>query len=508
MVSTIDNDIILDIVAGKEFPEDRRVDEQSLRSALDASLRFTRELVDGIIPIVIADDCGEVIRINGLFSEKFGYNGTDVVGKKLEDLFISPRGGDRAIIIGGKEGARELETDIIKKDGTAAQVLLRCMNRQLYKDRFFVVCQIEDITSRKKTEFRLKELSRAVEQSPASVVITDVQGTIEYVNPKFTALTGYSAQEVEGKNPRILKSGEQPKEFYASMWRTLLSGNEWRGEFQNIKKNGELYWEFASISPIRNSRGEIIRFIAVKEDITARKVAESQREAALEALSQSEEILRKKNRIMERELDYAQVIIRMLLPSEAPVFPWVRSCFRYIPLDEIGGDFFSFHPLGDGENLGVFIGDVAGHGVSAALFLSMIKSITDRLHRDRPLGPSEYLQRLNIELIENMQTYFLTAIFGYFHKNRGKPYFVFAKAGHPPPIVWRRKTGEVEIIKSKGSILGYFSEQEFKEMRINLDPGDRIFLYTDGVIETENGEQVMLGQDGFSGMICENAALV
>ncbi len=128
-----------------------------------------------------------------------------------------------------------------------------------------------EITARKLAELELKKLSQAVKQSPASIVITDLNGLIEYVNPKFTEVTGYTFKESIGKNSRILKSGSQPKEFYKKMYDTLLAGNEWHGEFQNKKKSGELYWESAFISPIKNEYGELTHFLAVKEDITNRK---------------------------------------------------------------------------------------------------------------------------------------------------------------------------------------------------------------------------------------------
>ena len=130
---------------------------------------------------------------------------------------------------------------------------------------------VRDITIRRRAEKNIRRLTRGVEQSPATIVITDINGNIEYVNPKFTEVTGYTFDEVKGLNPRILKSGKMPRKGYEEMWTTILNKKEWRGEFQNRKKDGELYWELASISPILDEQGEIINFIAVKENITEQK---------------------------------------------------------------------------------------------------------------------------------------------------------------------------------------------------------------------------------------------
>ena len=144
---------------------------------------------------------------------------------------------------------------------------------------------ISEVNERKKDEIEIRKLSTAVEQSPSIIAITDVKGNLEYVNPKFTELTGYTIEETKGLNPRILKSGDQPDEIYKEMWELASSGKEWRGEFHNRKKNGELFWEAASISPILNKHGEIINYIKVAEDITQRKQDEKK-------LIESEEKLR------------------------------------------------------------------------------------------------------------------------------------------------------------------------------------------------------------------------
>jgi diguanylate cyclase (GGDEF)-like protein/PAS domain S-box-containing protein len=138
------------------------------------------------------------------------------------------------------------------------------------------VCVRADITESKSKEADLRKLGRALEQSPASVIITSIDGIIEYVNPKFEEVSGYSADEAIGQNPRILKSGDKTKEDYKAMWGALLSGKEWRGIFHNKRKDGSIYWEAASISPLRDESGQITHFIAVKEDVTAQKRAEEQ----------------------------------------------------------------------------------------------------------------------------------------------------------------------------------------------------------------------------------------
>ena len=134
-----------------------------------------------------------------------------------------------------------------------------------------VLLVARDITERKRTEEELRRLSVAVEQSANTVVITDTRGYIEYVNPKFTETTGYTREEALGQHTRILKSGETSPDAYRELWQTISAGQGWRGEFHNRKKNGELYWELATISPIKDEQGNITHFLAVKEEITERK---------------------------------------------------------------------------------------------------------------------------------------------------------------------------------------------------------------------------------------------
>jgi PAS domain S-box-containing protein len=131
-----------------------------------------------------------------------------------------------------------------------------------------------DITLQKENEQKIIQLLKGIEQSPASIIITDIEGYIEYANSKFTEISGYRFDEVKGKNPRILQSGTTSAEEYERLWETIRGGNEYQTEIQNRKKNGELYWESIHISPIRNEEGTIVNYMAIKEDISDRKRAD------------------------------------------------------------------------------------------------------------------------------------------------------------------------------------------------------------------------------------------
>ena len=133
-----------------------------------------------------------------------------------------------------------------------------------------------DITEKKLAELSIRKLSLAVEQSPASIVITNLDGNIEYANPKACKTTGYSFEELVGKNPRVLKSGETGSNEYQALWENISKGKEWRGIFHNKRKDGELYWESSTITPIQDETGKIINYLAIKEDITERRNAETE----------------------------------------------------------------------------------------------------------------------------------------------------------------------------------------------------------------------------------------
>ena len=199
----------------------------------------------------------------------------------------------------------------------------------------YAVCGIStDITERKKMEEYTRKLSSTIEQSSTSLVITDLDGNIQYVNPRFTQLTGYTPEEVIGKNPRILKSGKTSPEEYKRLWDTITSGGEWQGEFYNKKKNGEYYWQLAHISSLKNQEGTITNIIAFMDDITNIKQSEEEKEKLREQLYHMQKlesvgtlaggIAHDFNNILTAIIGYAN-LVQMEMKEDAPSRDFVQK---------------------------------------------------------------------------------------------------------------------------------------------------------------------------------------
>jgi len=218
---------------------------------------------------------GKIIEVNAAATQLYGYSFQEFATMTIGDL--SGRTITAADLQRKVKQWREAhkkgisyETVHCDKNGVSVHVEINSHDA-IINDQPLLVSIVRDITRRRLAEVKTLKLFRAVENSPVAVVIANRDGEIEYANPRFTQISGYTIEEVLGKNPRIFKSGIHTEDYYTNLWQTLLAENEWRGEFCNKKKTGELYWESASISILRDEAGEITNFVAVKEDITERK---------------------------------------------------------------------------------------------------------------------------------------------------------------------------------------------------------------------------------------------
>ena len=249
---------------------ERRAQQEEARLAL---LERDTILQNALVGIVYLKH-RRVISCNRRFEELFHYGPGELIGVSTQMLYDSPATfddvGERAYPTLAENRKYSQELMMKHKDGSLFRGALTGCAIDPAQPQEGSIWIYADISERHHAEQEIHKLLQAVEQSPVSIVITSREGLIEYVNPRFTKVTGYTRDEAIGQNPRILQSGETPPETYQELWATLLGGNEWRGILRNRRKNGELFWEEASVSPIINERGEMTHFLAVKEDVTER----------------------------------------------------------------------------------------------------------------------------------------------------------------------------------------------------------------------------------------------
>ncbi|MDP2826550.1 MAG: EAL domain-containing protein [Sulfuritalea sp.] len=250
----------------------RREDEDRLRAIVGSAL-------DAVIQM---DADGKISGWSKQAEVFFGWTREEAVGRKLHETIIPVRYRDAHIqglsrFLASGDGPvlnTRVEIEGLHREGHEFPIELAISSIQTARGIEFSAFA-RDITERKATEDKLRKLSMAVEQSPESIVITNLDAEIEYVNEAFVLNTGYSREEAIGRNLRFLRAGKTPPETYAALWDALTHGQSWNGEFHNRRKDGSEYIEHALIAPIRHENGIITHYVAVKEDITARKAAES-----------------------------------------------------------------------------------------------------------------------------------------------------------------------------------------------------------------------------------------
>ena len=323
---------------------------------------------------------------------------------------------------------------------------------------------------RQRPQGRYDQLVRAFEHTDDTVVITDRQGVIEYVNPAFEETTGYRADEALGRTPSLLKSGLHDQKFYEALWAQIKSGKSFHGVIINRKKSGQLYWAAQTISAMKDENGEIAHFVSLLKDVTElRKQAEQ------------EFHLQVAHEVQER------------FNSAAASLPGFDIAGTVWSAMLTGGDYFDFIMRPDGC-LCVAIGDVSGHGFGAALLMAETRAYV-RSYAALESDMGAILSRVNSALVKDLSGgQFVTLLLARLDpQNRSVEY---ASAGHIPGYLLG-PSGEISrALESTGLPLGLFAGSQFcSSPAIRLDYGETLVLLTDGVSEAANSDEGQFGAD-------------
>lgn len=324
------------------------------------------------------------------------------------------------------------------------------------------VWQYRDITEREKTwqkiEF-IEQLSQALEQTADVVMITNTKGTIQYVNHAFESTTGYSPEEVLGKTPAILKSGQHDSKFYEHLWNEISHGRHYRGTIINRKKTGELYWSQQTITPITNHEGQITHFVSVLKDIT--------------------ELLKKKEHEVEMRLAREIQQLYYRATADEPGFE-IAGASR--PADETGGDYFDFVRMPD-NHLGIVIGDASGHGISAALVMAETRALL-RSFATTSNDPGEILTKVNNLLGADLDNgRFVTILM--ISLNPADRTLTYVNAGHEYGYLLN-KSGKIDFLMESTALpLGLMPDTQYTTSdRIALEKDQILLLLTDGIFDS------------------------
>lgn len=316
------------------------------------SEKVYRELFDvDIYGVEVLDSEGNILDCNTTYEHMLGYSREEILGRHAV-TFTTDRGGKRfkkKLTLLKKRGYTEGEIELVAKDGTKILVWQRM--RALHDDEgefTGAVAYSRDITERMKAVRQISALARALEQSPIATMIIDPDGIIEYVNFRFTELTGYAYEEAVGQHLRHVKSAEESPEAYEEIWRAVRGGEEWHGDFYNVTKEGAPYWELVTVAPMYSTRGDITHYIITQEDITTRKQAEeeafhSQRRVG-DLMSEHISDLTLANEELQREVEERKRIEKTLQRSRArlkaqykgipvPTYTWQRAGDDFVLVD-------------------------------------------------------------------------------------------------------------------------------------------------------------------------------
>jgi|GEM_PF-339981 len=292
-------------VVARDITERKRA-----QKALQESEERFRILAEGAFEGVVISRDGTILDSNEVFCRLSGYGLQELVGMNIQHL-VAPEFGDITMkyVLSGSE--ETYESALVCKDGRVISVQVKGKSIP-YEGGSARIASVRDITAARKSEEVQKRLATAIEQAAEAVLITDTEGIIQYVNPALERITGFRSEELYGKTPRVFKSGEHEATFYGELWETLKAGNIWSGRFVNKRKDGKLFHEEATISPVRSASGEITNFVAVKRDITehlelSKQLYQAQKMEAVGTLAGG--VAHDFNNLLQVVLGYSELIL-------------------------------------------------------------------------------------------------------------------------------------------------------------------------------------------------------
>ncbi len=423
----------------------------------------------------------ETSLVNGRMAELLGYTVQEMLGRPLFDfMFEKDIEQKKSQFERRRQGVSEqIETRYRRKDGKALWARVTT-SPIIGEDGSFegALAMVSDMTEQKRAESERRRsqetislLSRAVEQTADSVVITDRDGTIEYVNPAFEVITGYGRLEVVGKTPSILKSNLHDKAFYSQLWGQILQGEDYHGTLVDRKKSGELYWAEQTISPIKGSDGVISHFVSVCKDVTA---------------------LRKQQE-RELQLQMARNVQQRFYTGAMTCATGFDIASAIYPAKEACGDYLDAFTMPDGRTC-IGIGDVSGHGLDSALVMALTRAYV-RAFAQVEADLAKILSRVNHMLIADLEdSRFVTMLLVCLDGTNGC--LSYANAGHVSGFLMN-SSGEIDhALESSGPPLGLFPDSNFVTSTIPLTSQHLMILLTDGTTEMATPGDVEFGTGG------------
>jgi PAS domain S-box-containing protein len=324
-----------------------------------------------------------------------------------------------------------------------------------------------------------KLLQKAANASSEGITISTMSlpdRPLIYVNEGFQKITGYTREEVIGRNCRFLQGEGTDPLAVQELREAIRKGESCTVELLNFRKNGEPFWNRLSITPIHNQEKMVTHYVGIQSDITQLRETQANVEIANKELKIFQE------RIL-KELDQAKLVQRFLLPAHLPSTSKVEFASLFVPMDEIGGDFFDVVEL-SGHHKAILIADVTGHGIPAAL-LTFMSSMTFKNAATDLFSPAKTIQLTNKGLYSKMPgDTFVTMFYAIYDSSRR--ILTYAQAGHPEGYILRPSSNEIIPLSTGGTLIGVLSDEEvsFEEKEIDLLPGDKLILYTDAITDT------------------------